>query len=95
MIHPITLEVATDATLLKAGISSPDGKYKKTLRFEGELWNRLGIDLQDDIVMKELFAVCAAVDLCQRECNLRILCDSMNVIQQIPKGGKWSSSKAY
>ncbi len=95
MIHQTTLEVATDASMDQAGISSTDGKHTRVLPLSGELWDKLGIRKEDPIVMKELYAVCKAVELCPREVNLRILCDNMNVIQQIPKGGKYDTSKAY
>jgi hypothetical protein len=95
MIHTRTLEVATDATMTQAGISSTNGEHSMVLPLSGQLWRRLGLNAEDPIVLKELYAVCKAIELCPRQVNLRVLCDNINVIQQIPRGGKYDTSRAY
>ncbi len=43
MLHRTTLEVATDASDLKGGISSINGKHKFSVPFQGHLWEKLNM----------------------------------------------------
>lgn len=92
----MTYEVAVDAAGDKyVGLSSldPNCRNHKTVRFEGEFWDKFGLSLYDPIHLKELWAILIAVKIAPTNCNLRVCSDNQTCIFAIPKGGGFTDSR--
>ena len=85
MLNDRTLEVATDASGYMGGISDLSGKNRKTVKYQGPLWNQFGLSKQTPIYKLELFVVIVAVKRAPRFVNLRLFSDSHTCIFGIPK----------
>jgi hypothetical protein len=87
-VHIDTYEVAIDASSSMGGIASTtkEKPARRSVRFEGATWNSADLNLQSDIMLKELFVVLIAVKLSPRDCNLRVWVDSAVNVFAFSKG---------
>jgi len=82
-----TYELCTDASFDPktqkgfAGLSNRDGSAQHTIKFEGKFFRKFDIDLANARIHHlELFAICCALRLAPRNCNLRLWVDSTTCI---------------
>jgi hypothetical protein len=88
-LHRKTLDVSTDAAGDgHIGICSVrDTSLCVSVKYEGPLFQKLGLDVHSPVHLLELFGIISAAILCPRNCNLRVFTDNTSCIFAVSKGG--------